>query len=58
MIHIPAAHTDGDTLAYFCRSDVISVGDLFVTTGYPVIDLERGGSLKGVIAGLNLWLHL
>ena len=58
MIHIPAAHTDGDTLAYFCRSDVISVGDLFVTTGYPVIDLERGGSLQGVIAGLNRILDL
>jgi glyoxylase-like metal-dependent hydrolase (beta-lactamase superfamily II) len=58
MIHIPAAHTDGDTLVYFRRSDVISAGDLFLTTGYPVIDLERGGSLQGVIAGLNRILDL
>jgi len=58
MMHIPAAHTDGDTLVYFRRSDVISAGDLFDTTGYPVIDLERGGSLQGVIAGLNRILDL
>jgi len=58
MMHIPAAHTDGDTLVYFRRSDVISAGDLFLTTGYPVIDLQRGGSLQGVIAGLNRILDL
>ena len=58
MMHIPAAHTDGDTLVYFRRSDVISAGDLFLTTAYPVIDLERGGSLQGVIAGLNRILDL
>ena len=58
MMHIPAAHTDGDTLVYFRRSDAISAGDLFLTTGYPVIDLERGGSLQGVIAGLNRILDL
>jgi cyclase len=58
MIHIPAAHTDGDSLVYFRRSDVISAGDLFLTTGYPVIDLARGGSLRGVIAGLNRILDL
>jgi len=58
MMHIPRAHTDGDTLVYFRRSDVISTGDLFLTTGYPVIDLERGGSLQGVIAGLNRILDL
>jgi glyoxylase-like metal-dependent hydrolase (beta-lactamase superfamily II) len=47
MMHIPAAHTDGDTLVYFRRSDVISAGDLFLTTGYPVIDMSHGGSLQG-----------
>jgi cyclase len=58
MMHVPAAHTDGDTLVYFRRSDVISAGDLFLTTGYPVIDLQQGGSLQGVIAGLNRILDL
>ena len=53
MYHEPAAHTDGDTIVYFRGSDVISAGDLFVTTGFPVIDLERGGSLQGIIDGLN-----
>jgi hypothetical protein len=58
MMHIPAAHTDGDTLVYFRRCGVISAGDLFLTTSYPVVDLERGGSIQGVIAGLNRILDL
>lgn len=58
MFHIPAAHTDGDSIVYFRRSDVISAGDIFLTTGYPVIDLQRGGSLQGVIDGLNRILDL
>ena len=53
MYHEPAAHTDGDTIVYFRGSDVISAGDLIVTTGYPIIDLQRGGSLQGIINGLN-----
>jgi cyclase len=53
VIHIPAAHTDGDSIVFFRRSDVISTGDLFTTTNYPVIDLDRGGSIQGFIAGLQ-----
>jgi len=53
IIHIPAAHTDGDSMVFFRRSDVISTGDIFVTNRYPIIDLERGGNVQGVIAGLN-----
>jgi cyclase len=58
ILHEPAAHTDGDSIVYFRRSDVISAGDIFLTTGYPVIDLAKGGSLQGVIAGLNRILDL
>jgi len=58
MLHVPAAHTDGDTLVFFRRSDVISAGDLFVTTGYPLIDLRRGGNIQGIIAGLNRIIEL
>ena len=58
IIHLPNAHTDGDTLVFFRRSDVISTGDLFTTTGYPVIDRERGGSIQGFIAALNRILDL
>ena len=53
LLHPPAAHTDGDVMVFFRKSDVISTGDVFVTTGYPVIDIGRGGTINGVIAGLN-----
>ena len=53
VIHIPNAHTDGDSIVFFRKSDVISTGDLFTTTNYPVIDLETGGSIQGFIAGLQ-----
>ena len=53
MIHEPAAHTDGDTMVFFRRSDVISTGDIFVTNRYPIVDIQRGGNIQGVIAGLN-----
>ena len=58
IFHEPAAHTDGDSIVFFRRSDVISAGDIFITTGYPIIDLQRGGSLQGVIDGLNHILDL
>ena len=51
VFHVPAAHTDGDSLVFFRRSDVVVTGDIFVTTTYPVID--KGGSINGVIDGLN-----
>jgi cyclase len=46
-------HTDGDVLVFFRRSDVVSTGDLFLTTTYPVIDVGNGGSVQKVIDGLN-----
>ena len=59
MIHpAAAAHTDGDTIVFFRRSDVISAGDIFVTNGYPIVDLNRGGNIHGVIAGLNKIIEL
>jgi len=58
ILHQPAAHTDGDSLVFFRRSDVISTGDVFTTTGYPVIRPEDGGGIKGVIAALNHVIEL
>jgi glyoxylase-like metal-dependent hydrolase (beta-lactamase superfamily II) len=58
LLHQPAAHTDGDTIAFFRRSDVVSTGDIFTPERYPVIDVQRGGNVQGVIAGLNLILDL
>jgi len=53
IIHPKNAHTDGDSIVYFRRSDVISTGDIFTTIGYPVIDLAHGGSIQGEIDALN-----
>ena len=58
IIHQPAAHTDGDSLVYFRYSDVIAAGDIFVTTSYPIIDLQRGGNVQGIIDGLNRILDM
>ncbi|HUA19406.1 MAG TPA: MBL fold metallo-hydrolase [Bryobacteraceae bacterium] len=49
----PAAHTDGDSLVIFRRSDVVATGDIFNTESYPDIDVERGGSIQGEIDALN-----
>jgi cyclase len=56
--HVPNAHTDGDIFVYFRESDVLVAGDLFVTTTYPVIDLELGGGIDGFIEGLNAILDI
>jgi glyoxylase-like metal-dependent hydrolase (beta-lactamase superfamily II) len=53
ILHMPAAHTDGDSIVFFRRSDVISAGDVFVTTSYPVIDLASGGSYLGIVDALE-----
>jgi cyclase len=56
--HQASAHTDGDSLVVFRRSDVVSAGDLFITTGYPVIDTKWGGSIQGIIDALNRILDI
>ena len=58
IYHEPAAHTDGDSIVYFRYSDVISAGDILDTDRYPVIDVAKGGSVEGVLDGLNNILDL
>jgi glyoxylase-like metal-dependent hydrolase (beta-lactamase superfamily II) len=58
LLHQPAAHTDGDVIVFFRRTDVVSTGDVFTTTGYPVIRPDDGGSIDGVIAALNRIIEL
>jgi cyclase len=58
VFYVPAANTDGDSLVHFRRSEVISAGDIFSTVSYPVIDIAKGGSVQGVIRGLNRILDL
>jgi glyoxylase-like metal-dependent hydrolase (beta-lactamase superfamily II) len=53
ILHQPAAHTDGDAIIFFRRSDVVVAGDIIDTNRFPVIDVARGGSIQGEIAALN-----
>jgi cyclase len=54
----PAAHSDGDAIVFFRRSDVVSTGEVFNTNTYPVIDLAAGGSINGEIDALNHLLDI
>ena len=53
LFHEPAAHSDGDSIVFFRRSDVISTGDIFSTLAYPRVDARAGGTVDGVISALN-----
>ena len=53
IAHMPAAHSDGDSVVFFHRADVIVTGDILDTTRFPVIDVARGGSIQGEIDALN-----
>jgi len=53
VIHQPAAHTDGDTVVFFRRGDVIATGDVLDASRFPVIDVARGGTVQGTIDALN-----
>jgi cyclase len=58
LFHQRAAHSDGDSLVFFRRSDVVSAGDIFTPGYYPVIDVKNGGTINGVVAALNRILDL
>jgi len=58
LYHIPRAHSDGDIIVYFRGSDVLVAGDLFVTTQYPIIDLQAGGGIDGYVDGLDRMLDI
>jgi cyclase len=58
VYHLPAAHTDGDSLVFFRSADVVSTGNLFTPDRYPSIDRANGGSVQGLLAALNTILSL
>jgi cyclase len=58
LIHPAKAHTDGDTMVFFRRSDVIATGDVFNADSYPLIDVANGGTIQGEIDALNQILDL
>jgi glyoxylase-like metal-dependent hydrolase (beta-lactamase superfamily II) len=58
LTHIKNAHSDGDSIVHFRGSDVIALGALMATREYPRIDVAHGGSINGIIDGLNRALEL
>jgi cyclase len=52
-LHFPSGHTDGDSIIFFPKSNVVHMGDDFVRYGFPFIDLSAGGSVEGMIAALE-----
>ncbi|HEX8041742.1 MAG TPA: MBL fold metallo-hydrolase [Chryseosolibacter sp.] len=58
LIHFGPGHTDGDVVVYFKQANVFHMGDLFVTYGYPFIDISSGGSINGMIACVDQALTL
>ena len=58
IVHVPNAATDGDSFVFFRGSDVIAAGDLFNMDSFPIIDVDAGGSINGVLQGLNAILKL
>jgi cyclase len=58
LIPVPAAHTDGDTMIHFLKADVLMTGDFYRSAGYPNIDRNNGGTLKGMIEGFNAIINL
>jgi glyoxylase-like metal-dependent hydrolase (beta-lactamase superfamily II) len=53
LLHQPAAHSDGDIMVWFRKSDVIAAGDVYTPDRFPMIDLARGGSVQGMLDALN-----
>ena len=58
LIPVPAAHTDGDTMVYFPKANVLMVGDFYRSIQYPNIDRNNGGSLAGLLRGLEAVISL
>ena len=52
-LHIPAGHTDGDTVVFFTGSNVVHMGDDFFNGVFPFIDLDGGGSIPGYVAAVE-----
>jgi cyclase len=55
-VHVPPAHTDGDSFVHFHKANVIHTGDLFFNGFYPYIDLSSGGSFEGMIGAADRML--
>ncbi len=52
-LHFPSGHTDGDSIIFFPKNNVVHMGDDFVRYGFPFIDVSSGGSVQGMIAAME-----
>src|SRR5246127_1281860 len=52
-LHFPSGHTDGDAIIFFPKNNVVHMGDDFVRYGFPFIDVASGGSIQGMIDGVE-----
>jgi len=53
VLHLPPGHTDGDSVVFFEQANVVHMGDLFFNGLYPIIDVQAGGSVGGMIADID-----
>ena len=58
VMHLPHAHTDGDSIVHFREANVIHAGDIYFNGQYPYIDVDAGGSIDGVIEAVSRVLEL
>jgi cyclase len=58
IVHVPDAHTDGDSLFYFRKADVLHTGDAFINRGYPMIDVASGGTIAGQIEATSRMIEM
>jgi cyclase len=53
VVHVPPAHTDGDSIVHFAGANVIHMGDLFVNGSYPLVDVSSGGHVDGILGAAD-----
>ena len=58
ILHVPDAVTSGDSLVWFRGSDVVATGEIFNQASFPFIDAAHGGTINGIIEGLNMVLDI
>jgi glyoxylase-like metal-dependent hydrolase (beta-lactamase superfamily II) len=58
MLWQPNAHTDGDSIVVFRKSDVVVAGDIYINTTFPMFPADQGGSFNGLINALNTMIEI
>jgi cyclase len=53
LVHMPAGHTDGDSIVFFTGSNVVHMGDHYFKDRFPYVDLDAGGTVDGLIVNIG-----